>query len=175
MSSPKNPLSCSSFLDDSLSAFTQNFLSGRAAALGKAGLVLCDLAELAVQALNDIRRVYDFPNLGGICEKGTQNIPVLLPAFDAGGVLLPFFNYVLTTNYDLLVEKITDGAVSHLHGCYTRQPQIVLGQSLGVFIDAVRYDLSSILIGDYFVAKSFYATTVHMAQKDYIGKRFSYQ
>lgn len=28
MSSPKNPLSCSSFLDDSLSAFTQNFLSG---------------------------------------------------------------------------------------------------------------------------------------------------
>lgn len=75
------------------------------------------------------------------------------------------FNYVLTTNYDLLVEKITDSAVSHLHGCYTRQPQIVLGQSLGVFIDAVRYDLSSILIGDYFVAKSFYTTTVHMAQK----------
>ena len=31
MSSPKNPLSCSSFLDDSLSAFTQNFLSGRIA------------------------------------------------------------------------------------------------------------------------------------------------
>ena len=28
MSCPKNPLSCSSFLDDSLSAFTQNFLSG---------------------------------------------------------------------------------------------------------------------------------------------------
>lgn len=75
------------------------------------------------------------------------------------------FNYVITTNYDLLAEKIIDGAVSHLHGCYTRQPQIVLGQSLGVFIDAVRYDLSSILIGDYFVAKSFYATTVHIAQK----------
>ena len=44
--------------------------------VGKAGLVLCELAELAVQALNDIRRVYDFPNLGGICEKGTQNIHV---------------------------------------------------------------------------------------------------
>jgi hypothetical protein len=28
VSSPKKPLSCSSFLDDSLSAFTQNFLSG---------------------------------------------------------------------------------------------------------------------------------------------------
>lgn len=75
------------------------------------------------------------------------------------------FNHIITTNYDLLAEKITSGAVSHLHGCYTRQPQIVLGQSLGVFIDTVRYDLSSILIGDYFVAKSFYATTVHMAQK----------
>ena len=56
--------------------------------VGKAGLVLCDLAELAVQALNDIRRVYDFPNLGGICEKGAQNIPVFLPALHAGGVLL---------------------------------------------------------------------------------------
>ncbi len=60
--------------------------------VGEAGLVFRDLAELTVQALNDIRRVYDFPNLGGICEKGTQNIPVVLPAFDAGGVLLaPLF------------------------------------------------------------------------------------
>ena len=60
--------------------------------VGEAGLVFCDLAELTVQALNDIRRVYDFPNLGGICEKGAQNIPVVLPAFDAGGVLLaPLF------------------------------------------------------------------------------------
>ena len=60
--------------------------------VGEAGLVFRDLAELTVQALNDIRRVYDFPNLGGICEKGAQNIPVVLPAFDAGGVLLaPLF------------------------------------------------------------------------------------
>ena len=27
--------------------------------VGEAGLVFCDLAELTVQALNDIRRVYD--------------------------------------------------------------------------------------------------------------------
>ena len=56
--------------------------------VGKAGLVLGDLAELSVETLNDIGRVYDFPDLGGICEKGTQNIPIILPAFDARGVLL---------------------------------------------------------------------------------------
>ena len=33
-------------------------------------LVLCDLTELAVQALDDVRRVYDFPNLHGVFEKG---------------------------------------------------------------------------------------------------------
>ena len=30
------------------------------------GLVLRDLPELAIQALDDIRRVYDFPNLHGV-------------------------------------------------------------------------------------------------------------
>ena len=48
---------------------------------GKAGLVFRNLAELAVEALNDIGRVYDFPNLRRICEKGAQNIPIILPAF----------------------------------------------------------------------------------------------
>ena len=31
--------------------------------VGEAGLILGNLAELAVEALNDIGRVYDFPNL----------------------------------------------------------------------------------------------------------------
>ena len=34
------------------------------------GLVLRDLPELAIQALDDARRVYDFPNLHGVFEKG---------------------------------------------------------------------------------------------------------
>ena len=34
--------------------------------VGKGRLVLCDLPELAVQALDDVRRVYDFPNLNGV-------------------------------------------------------------------------------------------------------------
>ena len=33
------------------------------------GLVFRDLPELAVQALNDVRRVYDFPNLNGVFEE----------------------------------------------------------------------------------------------------------
>jgi len=33
------------------------------------GLVLRDLPELAVQALDDVRRVYDFPNLHGVFKK----------------------------------------------------------------------------------------------------------
>ena len=39
--------------------------------VGEAGLIFGDLTELAVQALDDVGRVYDFPNLGGICEEGT--------------------------------------------------------------------------------------------------------
>ena len=49
--------------------------------VGEAGLVFCNLPELAVQALNDIGRVYDFPNLSGICKKSAQDIPVFLPTF----------------------------------------------------------------------------------------------
>ncbi len=56
---------------------------------GKAGLVFGALSELAVQALNDIGDVYDFPNLGRICEKGAQNIPIILPAFDTEGIMFP--------------------------------------------------------------------------------------
>ena len=55
----------------------------------KTGLVLCDLPELPVQTLDDIRRVYDFPDLGRIFKKGTQNFLIVLPALDTGGVLFP--------------------------------------------------------------------------------------
>ncbi len=33
------------------------------------GFILCDLPELAVQALDDVRRVYDVPNLNGVFEE----------------------------------------------------------------------------------------------------------
>ena len=39
--------------------------------VGKRRLVLRNLPELAVQPLNDVRRVYDFPDLGRIFKEGT--------------------------------------------------------------------------------------------------------
>ena len=61
--------------------------------VGKAGLILGDLTELAVETLDDICRVYDFPNLLWICKEGAQNIPVFLPAFDTGRILpAPLFS-----------------------------------------------------------------------------------
>ena len=61
--------------------------------VGKAGLVFGDLTELAVETLNDIGRVYDFPNLWRVFIERTQNFPVFLPALYARGVLAaPFFS-----------------------------------------------------------------------------------
>ena len=56
--------------------------------IGERRLVLRDLTELTVQTLDDIRRVYDFPNLGRVFKEGAQNLPVILPAFHAGGIQL---------------------------------------------------------------------------------------
>ena len=44
-----------------------------------------------VEALNHIRRIYDFTNLGRIFIEDAQNFPIILPAFHAGGVLLSPF------------------------------------------------------------------------------------
>lgn len=55
--------------------------------IGKAGLVLGDLPELPVQALNDVCRVYDFPDLRWGFKESAQNFQVILPALDAGRVL----------------------------------------------------------------------------------------
>lgn len=47
------------------------------------------MPELAVQALNNIRGVYDPPNFQRIFKERVQNFPVFLPALDAGGILSP--------------------------------------------------------------------------------------
>ena len=78
-------------LDDPLGSQIEHPAQG--IIVGKAGLVFGDLAELAVETLNDVRRVYDLPNFGRIFIKGTQDFPVLLPAFHAGGILsAPLFS-----------------------------------------------------------------------------------
>ena len=55
----------------------------------KTGFVLGDLPELPVQAFDNVRCVYDFPNLRRVFKKGTENLPVFLPASDTGRILLP--------------------------------------------------------------------------------------
>ena len=49
--------------------------------IGEQGLVLCDLPELPVQPFDNVRRVYDFPNLRRIFKEGMQIIDI---AFDSG-------------------------------------------------------------------------------------------
>ena len=56
--------------------------------VGERGLVLRDLPELTIQTLDNVRRVYDFPDLGRIFKERAQNFPILLPAFHAGWIQL---------------------------------------------------------------------------------------
>ena len=58
-----------------------------AVVVSKRGFVFGDFPELPVEALDDVGGIYDSPYLGWICVKGAENIPVVLPAFDAGRVL----------------------------------------------------------------------------------------
>ena len=74
-------------LDDPLGCQVQHPPQG--IVIGEGGLVLGDLPELPVQAFDNICRVYDFPNLRRIFKEGVQNLPVVLPALDAGRIRLP--------------------------------------------------------------------------------------
>ena len=56
--------------------------------IGERRFVLCNLPELPVQTFDNICRIYDFPNLGRVFKESAQNFPVVLPALDAGGILL---------------------------------------------------------------------------------------
>ena len=78
---------CVPMLDDPLGRQVQH--PPQRIVVGERRLVFGDLPELPVQTLDDVRRVYDFPNLRRIFKEGVQNLPVVLPAPDAGGILLP--------------------------------------------------------------------------------------
>lgn len=75
------------------------------------------------------------------------------------------FQNLITTNYDLVIEKICNRFVSHLHGFFSKQLQASLYQTFGVYKKAIRYDLSTLIIGDYFVSKIFFAITASMSRK----------
>lgn len=46
--------------------------------VGKRRLVFRDLTELSVQSFDNIRRIYDFPNLDGVFEKRDSKLPNFL-------------------------------------------------------------------------------------------------
>ena len=80
--------------------------------IGKGRLVLRHLPKLTVQPLNEIGCIYDTPDLGRICEKGGQNIPILLPAFDAGGILFASGSFKLYQIFQGLLFR--DGLIDLL-------------------------------------------------------------
>lgn len=82
------------------------------------------------------------------------------------------FDYVMTTNYDNILDTITDQKIYHLHGQFLTERNIVLHQSLGVKYNMTRYDISTILIGDYFLSKSFLPISANFAVKT--GKNTKY-
>lgn len=75
------------------------------------------------------------------------------------------FNQIMTTNYDLILENLTNKSIYHLHGRFSKEKCRVLSQSFGVTYNLVRYDLSTAIIGDYFLAKSFIQISAELASK----------
>ena len=75
------------------------------------------------------------------------------------------FNSLITTNYDMLLENITHRSINHLHGSYSKQARFIFYQSLGVYYNLVRYDLSTPIIGDYFTVKSFLQVVIELSNK----------
>lgn len=73
------------------------------------------------------------------------------------------FDYLITTNYDMLLENITQKSIGHLHGSFSKEKKRVLYESLGVYFNCIRYDLSTVIIGDYFLSKSFSQISKKMA------------
>jgi len=98
---------------------------------------------------------YNVTNLSNWNKYNIENIGSFLSRFDS----------LMTTNYDMLLENITKREISHLHGYYSKEKKRVLSQSLGVFYNTTRYDLSTAVIGDYFLSKSFLQITSKQASK----------
>lgn len=69
------------------------------------------------------------------------------------------FEHLLTTNYDLLIENITGRTVRHLHGEYSKNKNVVFYQSMSVLLGMCKFDLSTVILGEYFGGKTFFMNT----------------
>ncbi len=76
---------------------------------------------------------------------------------------LNMFDFVMTTNYDKILDNISSQKIHHLHGEFSMDRNIVLHQTLGVKYGLTRYDISTILIGDYFLSKAFLPNSASLA------------
>ncbi|WP_138420450.1 hypothetical protein [Aquibacillus sediminis] len=66
------------------------------------------------------------------------------------------FNVLISLNYDKIMELIVDKNVEHLHGEFIlNKEEYVYNQSYGLNFDEGYVSFSDILIGDYFIFKSF--------------------
>lgn len=77
------------------------------------------------------------------------------------------FDYLVTTNYDMILETLTQKDVFHLHGCYFKTKKVFLYETLTLTYDLKDFDLSTIIIGDFFLSKSFYQLTAKMANSKF--------
>lgn len=104
----------------------------------------------------------DSINVDKLEKWNTYNIEIL-------NDFLSNFDFLMTTNYDFLLEKITQRNIYHLHGCFSKEKRRVLYESLGVTYNGTYYDLSTIIIGDYFLSKSFFQITAKNASTNFVN------
>lgn len=157
------------YIHDINNLFVQATLEGTTQTISKSESKMGNL--YADTAINGMYTYLRFLFTTNILLKGkSYNVEELdlWPQFDIGCLssFLNGFNHLITTNYDLLLEKITNGRnVEHLHGSFSKVKKRVLAQSLGVNYNLTRFDLSSLIFGDYFLSKSFYPAALKLSQK----------
>lgn len=76
------------------------------------------------------------------------------------------FKHLATTNYDLIIEKITGRKVLHIHGEYNKSENVVFYQTLLLHDGMDKIDLSTIMIGDYITNKTFAANVSQLSSKN---------
>lgn len=76
-----------------------------------------------------------------------------------------FFDMVLTTNYDHIIEGVIDREAIHIHGSYVvNQNEYVFSQNLSISYNYKEYGFSDMTIGDYFLFKTFLPVVNNLAK-----------
>lgn len=88
---------------------------------------------------------------------------------------LDSYKVLMTLNYDYILENMSIRPVQHIHGQYVlNEKEYVYYQSLGVGLNFETYiSFSDILIGDYFMNKTF-AGIVNVMNKNPLNKKIAH-